>query len=163
MEGINKPFKRIVTAHLIGKLIDQYKPVFNKRDHMAKISQDLFDKIETLYQYENAHNPGYMSGDTENIIFTTLLEVAEPNNLFDGEIYPIYQEVKAVLDKFPFIRSVFDVMKSWGSDDPLQQVVVDLLKYNKHKVNVHRYTVKLTEDQPLEEELTEDTIDELQD
>jgi hypothetical protein len=134
---------------------------------MAKISQDLFDKIETLYQYENAHNPGYMSGDTEKIIFATLLEVAEANNLFDGEIYPIYQEVKTILDKFPFIKSVFDVMKSWGSDDSLQQVVVDLLKYNKHKVNVHRYTVKLTEDAPLEEELTEElteeTVDELQD
>jgi hypothetical protein len=54
-------------------------------------------------------------------------------------------------------------MKSWGSDDSLQQVVVDLLKYNKHKVNLNRYTVKLTEDAPLEEELTEDTIEELQD
>jgi hypothetical protein len=164
MEGINKPFKRIVTAHLVGKLIGDYRPVFGKRDHMAKISQDLYDKLETLYQYENAYNPGYMSGDTEKIIFATLLEVAEANNLFDGEIYPIYQEVKTILDKFPFIKSVFDVMKSWNNDDyALQQVVVDLLKYNKHKVNLDRYTVKLTEDQPLEEQLTEETIDELQD
>lgn len=161
MEGINKPFKRIVTAHLIGKLIDQYKPVFGKRDHMAKISQDLFVKLETLYQYENSYNPGYMSGDTEKIIFTTLLEVADKNNLFDGDIYPIYQEVKTILDKFPFIKSVFDVMKSWGDTDPLQQVVVDLLKYNKQRVNLKHYTVKLTEDKPLEEELTEDTIDDL--
>jgi len=163
MEGINKPFKRIVTAHLIGKLKDQYKPVFKKIDSMEKISKDLHDKLETLNIYENTYNPGYMSGDTENIIFKTLLEIAEPNNLFDGEIYPIYQEVKTILDKFPFIRSVFDVMKSWGSDDSLQQVVVDLLKYNKHKVNLNRYTVKLTEDAPLEEELTENTIEELQD
>jgi len=163
MEGINKPFKRIVTAHLIGKLKDQYKPVFNKMQHMEMISKDLYDKLETLNQYENAYNPGYMSGDTEKIIFTTLLEVAEKNNLFDGDIYPIYQEVKTILEKFPFIKSVFDVMKSWGSDDSLQQVVVDLLKYNKHKVNLNRYTVKLTEDAPLEEELTEDTIEELQD
>ena len=163
MEGINKPFKRIVTAHLIGKLKDQYKPVFSKRQHMEKISKDLFDKLETLNQYENAYNPGYMSGDTEKIIFTTLLEIAEKNNLFDGDIYPIYQEVKTILEKFPFIKSVFDVMKSWGSDDPLHQVVVDLLKYNKHRVNLEHYTVKLTEDQPLEQELTEDTVEHLQD
>jgi hypothetical protein len=163
MEGINKPFKRIVTAHLIGKLKDQYKPVFGKRQHMEEISKDLFDKIELLDKYENDYNPGYMSGDTEKIIFTTLLEIADKNNLFDGEIYPIYQEVKTILDKFPFIKSVFDVMRNWGSTDPLHQVVVDLLKYNKHKVNLDRYTVKLTEDKPLEEVLTEETIDELQD
>jgi hypothetical protein len=163
MEGINKPFKRIVTAHLIGKLISDHKPVFRKIDSMEDISKDLHGKLETLYQYENAHNPGYMSGDTEKIIFSTLLEIAEKNNLFDGDIYPIYQEVKTILDKFPFIKSVFDVMNNFGKNEPLQQVVVDLLKYNKHKVNLNRYTVKLTEDQPLEEELTEDTIEELQD
>lgn len=163
MKGINKPFKRIVTAHLIGKLKDKYKPVFSKSQHMEKISKDLFDKIELLDKYEVDYNPGYMSGDTEKIIFGTLLQIAEPNNLFDGEIYPIYQEVKTILDKFPFIKSVFDVMRTWGDTDPLHQVVVDLLKYNKHKVNLDRYTVKLTEDKPLEEELTEETIDELQD
>ena len=163
MEGINKPFRRIVTAHLIGKLKEEYKPVFRKLDNMKGISEDLHSKLETLEKYENEYNPGYMSGDTERIIFTTLLEISEKNNLFDGEIYPIYQEVKTVLEKFPFIKSVFDVMKSWGNDQPLQQVVVDLLKYNKHRVNLDRYTVKLTEDLPLEQELTEESIEQLQD
>jgi hypothetical protein len=163
MEGINKPFKRIVTAHLIGKLKEEYRPIFRKLDNMKGISEDLHSKLETLEKYENDYNPGYMSGDTERIIFTTLLEIAEKNNLFDGEIYPIYQEVKVILEKFPFIKSVFDVMKSWGDDQPLQQVVVDLLKYNKHKVNLNRYTVKLTEDLPLEQELTEESIEQLQD
>ena len=163
MEGVNKPFKRIVTAYLVGKLRDKYKPVFSKLHHMEKISADLYKKIETLEAYREKYNGGYMSGDTETIIFGTLLDIAEKNNLFDGEIYPIYQEVKTILDKFPFIKSVFDVMKSWEGSDPLQQVVVDLLKYNKHKVNLDRYTVKLTEDAPLEQELTEETVEELAD
>ena len=163
MEGINKPFKRIVTAHLIGKLKDQYRPVFGKRQHMEFISKDLFNKLETLDKYESQYDAGYMSGDTEKIIFATLLEIADKNNLFDGDIYPIYKEVKTILEKFPFIKSVFDVMKSWDSHDPLQQVVVDLLKYNKHKVNLNCYAVKLTEDAPLEQELTEETVEDLQD
>ena len=163
MEGINKPFKRIVTAHLVGKLKEEYKPVFRRIDLMKGISEDLHGKLDKLNQYESKYNPGYLSGDTESIIFGTLLEIAEKNNLFDGEIYPIYQEVKTILDKFPFIKSVFDVMKTWGNTDPLQQVVVDLLKYNKHKVNLNRYAVKLTEDAPLEQELTEETVEELQD
>jgi hypothetical protein len=163
MEGINKPFKRIVTAHLVGKLKDRYKPVFSKIHHMEKISKDLYDKLNLLDNYESDYNPGYMSGDTEKIIFGTLLEIAEANNLFDGEVYPIYKEVKAILDKFPFIKSVFNVMSSWGDSDPLQEVVVDLLKYNKHKVNLDNYTVKLTEDLPLQEELTQETVENLQD
>jgi hypothetical protein len=54
-------------------------------------------------------------------------------------------------------------MKSWGSDDPLQKVVIDLLKYNKCRVNLNNYSVKLTEDAPLEQELTEDVVENLQD
>jgi hypothetical protein len=163
MEGINKPFKRIVTAHLVGKLKSKYKSVFGKMRHMEDISKDLYNKINTLDTYEQTYNSGYMSGDTEKIIFGTLLEIAEKNNLFDGEIYPIYQEVKTILEKFPFIKSVFEVMSSYGPSESLEQVVIDLLKYNKHRVNLDCYTVKLTEDQPLEKELTEDTVEELQD
>jgi len=163
MEGINKPFKRIVTAHLIGNLKRDYKPVFNKMENMEDISKDLYTKIKTLCDYERTYNPGYMSGDTEKIIFTTLLEIGEKNNLFDGDVYPIYQEVKTILEKFPFIKSVFDVMSNYHYNQPLQQVVVDLLKYNKHRVNLDHYTVKLTEDLPLEQVLTEETVEELAD
>ena len=163
MEGINKPFKRIVTAHLVGKLKSKYKSVFGKMHHMEDISKDLYNKINTLDTYEQSYNPGYMSGNTEKIIFDTLIEIAEKNNLFDGEIYPIYQEVKTILEKFPFIKSMFEVMSSYGPSESLEKVVVDLLKYNKHRVNLDCYTVKLTEDQPLEKELTEDTVEELQD
>jgi len=54
-------------------------------------------------------------------------------------------------------------MKNWGDKDPLQQVVIDLLKYNRHRVNLNNYSVKLTEDAPLEQELTEDVVEDLQD
>ena len=40
--------------------------------------------------------------------------------------------------------------------------IVDLFKYHKQKVNLQHYTLKLTEDAPLEQELTEETIEELQ-
>jgi hypothetical protein len=40
--------------------------------------------------------------------------------------------------------------------------IADLFKYHKHRVNLEHYTLKLTEDAPLEETLTQDTIEELQ-
>lgn len=163
MKGDNKPFKRLVTAYLIKQLYDKNTSVFKKHNNMSPISEDLYNKIVMLNKYQDQYHPGYMSGSTEAIIFTTLLEIAEAKDLFDGEVYPIYQEVKEILEKFPFIETVFSVMKSWGSDDALQKVVVDLLKYNKHRVNLNHYAVKLTEDAPLEEELTEDVVEDLQD
>jgi hypothetical protein len=163
MKGDNKPFKRIVTAYLIKQLYDKNTSVFKKHNNMLPISEDLYNKIVILNKYKDEFHPGYMSADTEAIIFSTLLEIAEAKDLFDGEVYPIYQEVKEVLEKFPFIETVFSVMKSWGSDDALQKVVIDLLKYNKCRVNLNNYSVKLTEDGPLEQELTEDVVENLQD
>jgi hypothetical protein len=49
-----------------------------------------------------------------------------------------------------------------GLDKDLLKAYVDLFKYNKHKVNLEHYTIKLNEDTPLEEVLTEDTVNELQ-
>lgn len=163
MKGDNKPFKRIVTAYLVKQLCEKNRSVFQRNQHMLPISEDLYNKIVMLNKYKDDYHPGYMSGDTEAIIFTTLLEIAEAKDLFDGEVYPIYQEVKEILEKFPFIEDVFSVMKNWGKDEPLQKVVIDLLKYNKHRVNLKNYTVKLTEDAPLEAELTEDVVEDLQD
>jgi hypothetical protein len=163
MKGDNKPFKRMVTAYLVKKLYEKNRSVFQRNHHMLSISEDLYNKIVMLGKYQDQYHPGYMSADTEAIIFSELLEIAEAKDLFDGEVYPIYQEVKEILEKFPFIENVFSVMKNWGGKDPLQQVVIDLLKYNKHRVNLKNYSVKLTEDAPLEEELTEDVVEDLQD
>jgi hypothetical protein len=45
---------------------------------------------------------------------------------------------------------------------PMMIAIVDLFKYHKHKVNLEHYKITLTEDAPLEEVLTQDTIEELQ-
>jgi len=49
-----------------------------------------------------------------------------------------------------------------SSDQGVREAIVDLFKYHKHKVNLEHYKLILTEDAPLEETLTEDTITELQ-
>ena len=165
MKGENKPFKRLVTAYLIEELSNKYRYTFDRINNMKSISEDLYNKLCTLHNYEQKYCAGYMSSDTKEILFKGLLEIAEPSKLYDGETYPIYLEVKAILDKHPFIETVFSTMSSYNEDSNvgLQQVVVDLFKYNKQRVNVGNYGVKLTEDAPLEQELTEETIDELAD
>jgi hypothetical protein len=47
-------------------------------------------------------------------------------------------------------------------DSPMITAIVDLFKYHKHKVNLEHYKLILTEDAPLEETLTQDTVTELE-
>ena len=51
---------------------------------------------------------------------------------------------------------------TYKEGEPIIQALTDLFKYHKHRVNIEHYTLKLTEDAPLEQELTVETIEELQ-
>ncbi len=44
----------------------------------------------------------------------------------------------------------------------LGATLVDLLKYHKHRINWENYKIVLNEDAPLQETLTEDTIEVLE-
>jgi len=84
--------------------------------------------------------------------------------LFDQEIYTIYKQVNEVLVNLPFLNAMLSKM-SYSirhEDKSLMTALVDLFKYHKKRVNLEHYTLKLTEDAPLEQDLTVDTIEELQ-
>jgi hypothetical protein len=71
--------------------------------------------------------------------------------------------VNEVFEKLPFLNEMLGVMHYTCSDNhPLIKALTDLFKYHKHRVNLEHYTLKLTEDAPLEEALTQDTITELE-
>jgi hypothetical protein len=73
--------------------------------------------------------------------------------------------VNEVFTKLPFLNVLLDKMNSYylsSSNAPLVSAIIDLFKYYKHRVNLEHYKLVLTEDAPLEETLTQDTIEELQ-
>ena len=93
----------------------------------------------------------------------TIIEFALENNLFDQEIYTIYKQVNEVFAKLPFLNEMLGVMHyTYKEDSPLIKALTDLFKYHKHRVNLEHYTLKLTEDAPLEETLTQDTVIQLE-
>ena len=156
MKGESKPFKRIITAHIIENLIYKYKSTFNFGvDHLANISTDLTDKITKLNKYYNKYKT---SGNS--VIYEAMLEVAETNDLFDKEIHYLYKEVKETLDRFYFINSIFDRFPRYGGDEKLLKVMKDMFKYSKKRIDWENYNVILNEE-PLEEALTEESIEEL--
>ena len=160
MEGKNRPFKTIATEFLINDLIQEYSATFKRITTVRVISDDLADKLQTLWEYHNSQYRSHCDDNTRKAV----IEHAMANNLFDQPIYLVYKQVNEVFIKLPFLNAILDTMHYSSSkrDSPMMKAIVDLFKYHKHKVNLEHYKIKLTEDAPLEQELTEDTLEELQ-
>jgi hypothetical protein len=160
MEGKNRPFKTITTAFLIDELMTNHNATFKRINVVRDISADLADKLQILYDYDNNHNRSYADATTKKAV----IEHAKANNLFDQPTYLVYQQVNEVLTKLKFLDAILDTMHYSNSkkDSPMMIAIVDLFKYHKHRVNLEHYKITLTEDAPLEEVLTQDTIEELE-
>ena len=165
MKGNTKPFKRIVTAYLISELTAKFRSVFNQKEALSKVSEDLSDKLKTLDEYKDTHHS--RSGNSET--YKAMVEVADKYNLYDNNIYPLYEEVKELLEKFPFIETVCSYIRyseltaKFRNENALMNVLTDLFKYHKHKVNIDRYKLKLNEEDlpEMTEQLEQEVVDEL--
>jgi hypothetical protein len=160
MKGENKPFKRIVTAHLIHNLKEQQPYVFNRIDRLGNVSMDFVAKVNTLNQYDDKYHK--YAGDS---IYAAMLEVAEANNAFDMEIYPMYLEIKALCEKLKFLNPLCGTLSSWdrANDGPMVEAIADLFKYYKTRIDWKNYNIKTNEELMLEKPLTQETVEDLQD
>ena len=160
MEGKNRPFKTMATEILIEKLIQDKKATFDRIKIVNTVSKDLADKLTILNDYHNKTSRPYADRSTKE----TIVEFAKENNLFDQPVYTVYKQVNEVFEKLPFLDHMLGVMYFTQSkeDSPLVKALTDLFKYHKHRVNLEHYKLILTEDAPLEEVLTQDTITELE-
>ena len=155
MEGKNAPFKRIVTSYIIKELIDKNENLFSNLRIIELISESLYKKLDNLNKYKK-DNYVYSSDSA----IKAMLEVATNNNLFDNNIYPEYLEMKAILDKLPFINIIagniiyYNIQKS-----EMFPILVDMFKYYKQRIDYKHYNVTLNEEVP--KVLTNEIIDEL--
>ena len=154
MEGKNKPFKRVVTAHLIHQLTKKYSSAFSYKKNLNGQCTDLYKKLALLDNYQSS-NYVYCSDQ----IAGTMLEVAEEYNLYDFEIYHIYKEVVAIFQKLPFLNTLLGYTGGYGTSTDVVKSIVDLMKYYKHKVDLSKYNLRIDEEIPSD--LTEELISEL--
>ena len=154
MEGKNKPFKRIITAYLIDRVVSKYRSAFDHSDQIAILSQSLSDKLNELCKYRRLYFENYIPSE----VYAAMLEVAKEHNLFDDSIYNIYKDIESFLNKFTFINHVCHRM-SYANDCPMIDVLRDLLKYHKQRLDYTNYNIVLNED--VAEEIVEESISEL--
>lgn len=142
MEGKNKPFKRIVSSHLIYKLKQSYPHVFSSPELLRSISLSLFETIQKLDNYCKANYDLYCS-DT---IYSSMLPIAEEHNLYDETIHTEYRHVKELLDAFPFIDLMLEVMPTgykMQNNPNYRAMLTDLFKYHRIRMDYLNYKVKL--------------------
>lgn len=132
MEGNNTKFKRLVTAYLINKLVGENRYLFNNRSSLSSVSTDLVGKLDLLYDY---YLTNYSSGS--ETLYDEMVNIAKEYSLFDYSVYDTYREIKETLDKFPFLNVLCKAMQYDNSTR--NPIIVDLLKYNKYKVNLEHY------------------------
>jgi hypothetical protein len=159
MEGKNKPFKRMATAYLIKKMMDKYRPTFERAIQVGFTSTPLQKRLQLLSKYatDNYYLPGYSGGATAAREFLeSMLAVAEENKLFDMTIYPEVMEMQEIFDKLPFLNPFMVGVGYYDDKNPLVNVLSDLFKYYRYRVDLKHYNIRLNE-----EVLTEETVEQL--
>ncbi len=151
MEGKTAPFKRIITSILINEMICLYRSTFDKIDAVRHVSSDLADKLQRLSTYRTTN---YVETNTE--LRKAMLEVALEHRLFDPQIHAEYLEMLAIFEKLTFLNPVCGRLGYTSSEDPMINVMIDLFKYYKHRVDLKHYNIRIND-----EVLTEETIEQL--
>jgi hypothetical protein len=142
MEGKHIVFKRAVTAYLIEQLAVEYREVFNRVERVGDISTDLHKKMEELIKYKRTY---YLGGDSS--LYEAIVKVAQDNNLFDLSIYSVYNDVKELFEKLPFLKPVFAACSMYnGTGKAMNDVICDLFKYYKQRIDWKHYNIRLNED-----------------
>ena len=158
MEGKNKPFERIATASLIDKFYDENRSIFNNSSALQSISTDFQNKIDAMGEYRRKY---FKNMDDE--VRNAIIDQATETSTFDQTIYSDCKAVMNICEKFQFINTLLEKMSSYdcASRRIMIQVLVDLLKYHKHRIDWKNYRIRFNEDLPLEETLTAETVEEL--
>jgi len=151
MEGKNAPFKRIITSMLINDMISKYRSVFEKTDIIRYVSSDLADKLKAMSEYKTVNYHDH-TGDLK----AAMLEVAQEHNLFDQNIYPEYLQMLELFEKLSFLQPLCSRMGYFNEEDAMVNVMTDLFKYYKHRVNFKHYNIRINE-----EVLTEEDVEQL--
>lgn len=158
MEGNNSPFKRLVTAHYINKLIENFDDVFSKKQQIGYSCSSLANRLQKLIEYKknNFANIGYSGGTNNSREFIeSMLETAKEKDLFDNNIYSEAIEVEKILTKLDFLMPLCDRIDYYREDSPLVNVMNSLFKYYKHRLDLKHYNLKLNDEIILEETIEE--------
>jgi len=157
--GDNKSFKRIVTAILGERMINDYSNLTrDKSEIIQKCLVPLDENIRKIRNYNYANSKSIRSD-----VATAMLEVAESKNLWDEEMIPTIKNVENTLKTFDFLKYIAKP-NSWEIDNvkEINTLIYQMLLFKKKYHNqLENYELVYREpvvETLLEEELELETI-----
>jgi len=160
MKGEKKPFKRLATARKIELLKTEYPTIFNHPNFIDSLSSDFALKIKQLDAYFGKNSPSGWHDKEICDIMDEIVSVAEEHNLWDYEIWDVYEEVKREIGNFEFIKLFASGYMYPGKDQEAKALAIEVLKGRKVKLNWENYlpaplpitAQEIMEEQNMEEE-----------
>jgi hypothetical protein len=120
-------------------------------EQVGYVSKDLANKLKALHEYRRNN-----FADVNTDLKKAMLEVAETHNLFDPNIYPEYLEMLDIFEKLTFLNPLCGRLGYVSETDPMVNVMTDLFKYYKHRVDLKHYNIRIND-----EVLTEEDVEQL--
>ena len=155
VKGEHIVFRRAATAYLIKQLISKHSSAFLHVEALSKISTDLSNKLSELKHY-SANN--YLAGDSR--LYEEIDRIAKEANMFDNSIYSTYIEMEKFLNENVYINNLLKhVSRYEGINHEMKDMLCDLMKYHRRRLNWQNYKVVLNEE--IIEVPTEETINDL--
>ena len=151
MKGEHMLFRRVATAKLISNLNDENRSLFGNPEAIKDVSDELYTDLQALIEYKSKHHTSASSD-----CYDAILEVAKAHNYYDTTIIDTYRKMKQFLDKFRFIDALVGAMRY--NSPHRKQIIIDLLKYHKQKLNWKNYKINEEVVTPLAELQVEDII-----
>jgi len=130
----SKFFKRIVTSQLFANTIEQYETILEKEGmSIIKNCVEPFDNdINTLRKYTSKN--GRQIKDNE--VLESMKSVAKEQNLYDFELWDVYQRVKTNIDKYSFVSLLKNPNSYWTKETTKEMnSLITQIMYHKFITN----------------------------
>jgi hypothetical protein len=139
LKGDNKPFRRIVTARLIRKMMSVYNATFDAKPGMREVLPELTKDVDTLVKFKKIYHNDYA---VSTVCPTFDIDkFASDNNKYDVHMYPLLLKIDKLVTKFPFIETIAYHMKTFigTSTDPMISILKDMCRYKNARMGNSNY------------------------
>jgi hypothetical protein len=144
LKGHNKPFKRMMTALLIGRVREVYRNTFNCRKRLSGLSEQLSDDLTELAAYYELRNWSWAKGEATGKELK-LEEHAAKYNLYDLEVFTKLSRVEKLLSKHTFINKICGTMTGYSGqvlhNNAMMDVLKDMCRYKNMRMNLSNYKI----------------------
>jgi len=148
-------FKRLATSFLFWDVIEQYNDIYshNSQQIIQELLKPFAEDIQKLKEYANT-NGKYIR---DNEVCDSIKAVAKEHNLYDYELWDVYQNVKNNVEKYSFISLIKN--NTHNSEDLAKiKTMIGQILYHRKMYHNQFEELEITVKQPEVTKIEEKTI-----